>query len=68
MSKWNHLMCRECYAKREPDREPAAVQGDEVNLCCDCGKHTGSGIYYREKFDAMPCGGEGGVHVETVTE
>lgn len=44
---WTQPICSECYAKREPGREPVRVKNAEAECCCDCGGFTDEGIYYR---------------------
>ena len=65
MSRWNHLLCEECYAEMEPGRRPIHLKeeyrdGDQP--CCRCGTSTNSGIYYRRDPLAFKCLGEGPVH------
>jgi hypothetical protein len=44
---WTQPICRACYAERHPDREPACFVDERPETCCDCGKQTTDGIYYR---------------------
>lgn len=47
-------ICRECYAKRYPGREPITL-APEVEVCCDCGIPTTDGIYIREDPRKVKC-------------
>jgi hypothetical protein len=44
---WTQPICNQCYDKREPNRKPVIVINSDVEICCDCGTETFSGIYYR---------------------
>jgi hypothetical protein len=64
MSGWNHLICDDCWASREGDREPCRVRGEAeadgaeappAPACCFCGDPTTSGIFVRFDPRAMPC-------------
>lgn len=53
MSQWTHPICEDCYDDRFPGREPSAMGNPEPERCCDCGKATTDGIYFREDPDRM---------------
>lgn len=54
MSNWTHAICDDCYAKREPGREPVRLVNRELEHCCFCGDQTLSGIYYRHAPSVTP--------------
>lgn len=60
MSKWTHALCTECYELFEPGREPSrlAVGVADIEACCNCGRMTGSGIYYRCDPEKLLCKGK----------
>lgn len=60
MSAWTHDICDECWAAREPGREPFRLSTEyrDVERCCFCGKQTESGIAVREDPALVPdCAG-----------
>ena len=48
MATWTQAICEECYQKRRPGWRPYRLKKPDEEICCDCGKKTKSGIYYRE--------------------
>jgi hypothetical protein len=46
---WTQPICPGCYGKRHPGRKPMSVNGEMLilEMCCDCGKQTRDGIYFR---------------------
>ena len=64
MSRWNHALCRDCYAAREPGRDPVRLKDAPTVACCACGAFTGDGIYYRADPATMSCKGDGGAHAD----
>mgnify|MGYP001582526642 CR=1 FL=1 len=44
---WTQPVCSYCYDKREPGRTPTRLRGADAETCCDCGKQTAEGIYFR---------------------
>jgi len=46
---WRHVICRTCYAERQPGREPVALKPEfcEDERCCFCGEPTREGVYLR---------------------
>lgn len=63
MSLWTHLLCDQCWTKREPDRPAVRVKDFSGQPCCLCGALTNSGIFVREDPKQMTCGGRGVVHL-----
>lgn len=57
-SVWTHIICRDCYAKEEPGREPVRVKNVDPESCCFCGKVTDEGIYYRYDPNKLACKGQ----------
>lgn len=57
MSKWTHVICRECWVAKHPDQDAHRIQGSPVHACCFCGTATSSGIYVREDPKLVNCGG-----------
>jgi hypothetical protein len=59
VSVWTHAICRECYAKEEPGREPIRVleEDQEPDDCCFCGAVTVEGIFYRADPLRTQCAG-----------
>lgn len=56
-SKWNHLLCEECWHRREPTRSPLRIKDDPYAPCCVCRRHTNSGIYIRADPREFRCEG-----------
>jgi hypothetical protein len=54
---WTHLICENCWRKREPKREPVRLINAEEEKCCFCGSLTKSGIYVRENPNFLLCKG-----------
>ena len=54
MSAWTHTICRPCWDKLNPDREPVRVKNAQTEPCCYCGNETFSGIYVRKDPDELP--------------
>lgn len=48
---WTHAQCKKCWDKehciKEDNAKPTTVIDKEVEICCDCGEQTASGIYIR---------------------
>lgn len=44
---WTQPICSFCYNSRYPGREPLRIADDGYEKCCDCGKPTSDGIYFR---------------------
>ena len=60
MSDWTHALCDQCWDEREPGREVSRLLRS-LEVCCDCGVITTSGIFYRASPDTMPwCDHDGG--------
>jgi hypothetical protein len=53
MTDWTHTLCDDCWYAAEPGRDPVRVKLQPIEVCCNCGALTNSGIYYREKPDLM---------------
>lgn len=60
MGKWTHAICRPCYEKLEPGREPIEVLSSPKDRCCWCNQPTT--IYYRADPASVPCQGTGPIH------
>lgn len=58
MSKWTHALCAGCYELFEPGREPSRIEDPDLIACCNCGRMTGSGIYYRCDPEKLLCKGK----------
>jgi len=58
VSRWNHVICTECWDKREPQRIPSVVIEADTELCCFCEKPTNAGIFLREDPAKVKCGGK----------
>jgi hypothetical protein len=55
---WRHLLCPQCFALLEPDREPFLILNNGADeFCCRCQQPTERPIYYRGKPDLFPCRG-----------
>lgn len=63
-SKWTHLICWECWDKRNPDRPAHRVNSGHEALCCFCSRWTTSAIYVLENPADMPCNGKHEQEVE----
>ena len=55
MSRWRHNICRECYAKYEPGREPIAVN----NAWCPPNIESASLVFDPAGYDPDECAGCG---------
>jgi hypothetical protein len=44
---WNQPICLDCYQVRYPNREPFAMRECLPEKCCDCGRDSTDGIYFR---------------------
>lgn len=55
---WTHPICRACYAKHEPSRNPTKVTGQHEETCCFCNQSTDEGIYYRYDPKRLTCNHE----------
>jgi len=69
MSRWTHLACFGCYAKKYPKRSPVRLKPEEgqslpMQNCCYCREETGEGIYVRDDPEMVACKGRGEVHEE----
>jgi len=62
MSIWQHTVCGDCWAEREPSRSPVRMKHPVVEVCCDCNAITESGIYMRGDVATFNCHGLGEVH------
>jgi len=51
---WTQPLCRKCWDRETPDREPTVVLDEEWMKCCLCGQHTLDGIYIRVNPDEVP--------------
>lgn len=52
-----HALCERCWNDREPDRKIDSRQTgaiEDARQCCACGLATWSGIFVRDRVDAMP--------------
>lgn len=45
--KWTQPICLKCYVTRYPDRSAVGIVEVEKERCCDCGKDTYEGVYFR---------------------
>lgn len=55
MSRWQALqICRRCWAKANPFREPIRVLEAPEEPCCMCGADTDAGIYVRVDTHEVP--------------
>jgi len=45
--KWTQPICEECYNKRSGGQTPIKLIEPNTEQCCDCGKETKEGIYFR---------------------
>jgi hypothetical protein len=57
-------MCRDCWDKANPGREPYALAHAPMECCCFCGATHASGIRVRENWAFTMCRGETGIHKE----
>jgi hypothetical protein len=44
---WTQAQCNECWDK-ENDQKAIIVLGADMEICCDCGAETFSGIFTRK--------------------
>ena len=53
---WTQPVCSECYAEKEPGREPYRMKPEfaEIVRCCFCGRETQEGIWYRADPRTVP--------------
>lgn len=51
---WTQPICKNCYTKDNPDREPLALQYPERENCCKCGELAVDGIYIRIDPESIP--------------
>jgi hypothetical protein len=70
MAEWNHLICDDCWEKRDPGREPHRIIGAKTDSCCFCGNPTLSSIWVRHdpKDPKLACKGTEGAHKEEIKE
>lgn len=47
-------VCEPCWKERQPGRRPYRMINPNTERCCYCGLSTTSGIYVRERLDAVP--------------
>ena len=45
LSSWNHPICRECWNRKFPGRDPFRSILDTDEQCCFCGAETSDGIF-----------------------
>jgi hypothetical protein len=45
---WTQAQCNECWDKDNPTRRPTVVIMADMEICCDCGAETFSGIFTRK--------------------
>jgi hypothetical protein len=60
MSRWNHTVCRSCYADLYPDREPTMVVFQEPATCCRCAGDADQPVNVRVDPATLSCGGKHG--------
>jgi len=53
---WTQPICRQCYARLEPGREPVRLRPGIAGkqYCCICGEITRDGIWYRIDPRSVP--------------
>jgi hypothetical protein len=56
---WTHNICRACWEKRNPGREPVRVlEPPTIEVaCCFCGEPTPASIYVRHDGRELHCKG-----------
>ncbi len=54
-----HNICRKCWDKLNPNREPVLAHPDPDEICCFCGGKAGDGIYTRREPVKVRCKCEG---------
>lgn len=64
MSRWNHVICEDCWDDENPDRPASRVVSLKINACCFCETETRAGIFFRADPAGVQCGGDGGTHDE----
>ena len=47
MGGWTWPMCVDCWNERNPTKMAAQIIKSPIEICCECGKETQSGIYIR---------------------
>jgi hypothetical protein len=58
MSEWTHNICKQCYTRFYPNREPTTLTLAERKLCCFCAQPNLDGIYVREDPRKLLCQGQ----------
>lgn len=56
-SRWQHALCRACYAAVEPGRAPHLVIDAPPDACCRCDEIADPPIYYRADPVRFGCAG-----------
>lgn len=51
---WTQPCCEECWAERNPNREPTRLRVAELEACVYCGHNVRSGIYVRVNPATVP--------------
>lgn len=55
-SPWTHNICEKCWFKRDPNRTPLKLTGEDLtDVCCFCGSTNQDGIYVRHDPKTTIC-------------
>ncbi len=52
---WPHSICRKCWDKLNPAKDPVLCFPNPTEICCFCGGKAGDGIYTKQEPTKIKC-------------